>query len=198
MIRCRGAILVSRLGVTLCSTFCSGWVTMGTLCRSPQDKSHLWVWLVSVLFVGFGASIANLLLILSRTLDLFGTGNSFNVVMFLSVNSWRCLFHIRNSPCQCWGNNYAEPDIRYARVSGMKNMVASVVVQRWTNAPCIDASATPQTLHFWGFVHCCFATWWGQWEAIPIIGVVDGLIRGAIRVDVRCAHHVQCAINLGH
>ncbi len=47
VICCRGAALAWWLGFTLCSTLCSGWVMMGTLCRSPEVRAicgyGLWV-----------------------------------------------------------------------------------------------------------------------------------------------------------
>ncbi len=43
----------------LCSTFCSGWVMIGTLCRLPGGKSHSWVGHVSVFLLRAESQVLN-------------------------------------------------------------------------------------------------------------------------------------------
>ncbi len=130
---------------TLCSSLCSGWVMIDTLCRSPGGKSYSWVGHVSVLFIAGGVSSANLFCISKRTPEHLCTGNSFSVVTSLSDTSWRCSFHMRNGTWQCCGI------VQRIRIFGMllsprQKMIAAVVVQQGADAP----SWLPNDLHISG------------------------------------------------
>ncbi len=146
VICCRGSALAWWLGVTLCSTLCSGWVMMSTLCRLPRGISHSWVWLVSVL---------SLLLVGHWWLICFWyiqEHQTFLEQVTLSMLLWACQSPPRGV-CSTWGMapGNAGGTIWQSRISGMahlcnEKMIALVVVQRWTDAPCINAPASPQTL----------------------------------------------------
>ena len=119
-------------GATLCSTLCSSTVLStlcamadsgcmyGCRCMSPWGSNHLWEGAVIVRASGLRCCVLSLLITLVRTRARLFDGKSCNVVMSSSITSCECSFHNKKGTWQCCGNNLADPEIRYARVSGTK------------------------------------------------------------------------------
>jgi hypothetical protein len=119
-------------GATLCSTFCSSTVlstlclradsgcTYGCRCMSPWGSNHLWEGAVIVHASGSRCCVSSLLITLVRTRACLFSGKSCNVVRSSSITSCKCSFHNKKGTWQCCGNNLADPEIRYAHVSGTK------------------------------------------------------------------------------
>jgi hypothetical protein len=79
---------------------------------------------------------------------------------------------------------------------GDEKMIALVVVQRWTNVPCIRVIACPGTPGSWGFVNYGLAPQGGTWETVPIVWTVYGFVCENGGIDARRAQHVEGGLNL--
>ena len=115
-----GPTLCSSLWATLCWSFIGvlGW---GTHWKSSSGRIHAWHGLVrkagppghNVLPDNFARTSVS-------TRRCFSAVIFFNVETTSLVNSCRWSFVDRNGTWQCWGNSSADPEIRYACVSGTK------------------------------------------------------------------------------
>ncbi len=115
-----GAFLCVSMSPTLCSA-CSITGGMSRLqCRSPGRTIHSWLVSVSTRLSMGGEGAFNFCLTRAIKCALLLGDISPSVVTNSSITSCRCLFQSKNGTWQYWGNNSADPDIRYACVSGTK------------------------------------------------------------------------------